>query len=220
MRHAALTWLAFLAMTIGLAISVSPSSAIADTNPKPLRIVAFGDSLVAGYGLRPGEAFPDRLQKALAKKGLAVTVLNSGVSGDTTSGGLARFDWAVPTDVDAVILELGANDMLRGLPPEKAHANLRAILKRIEARGVPALIAGMRAPSNWGRDYQEKFNGMYADLAKEFDAILYPFFLAGVVQRAGLNQADGIHPNAKGVDVIVERILPSVLKLIERVRAS
>ncbi|MEL6291616.1 MAG: GDSL-type esterase/lipase family protein, partial [Pseudomonadota bacterium] len=116
MRHAALTWLAFMAMTIGLAISVSPISAIADTNPKPLRIVAFGDSLVAGYGLRPGEAFPDRLQKALAKKGLAVTVLNSGVSGDTTSGGLARFDWAVPTDVDAVILELGANDMLRGLP--------------------------------------------------------------------------------------------------------
>jgi acyl-CoA thioesterase-1 len=185
-----------------------------------IRIVAFGDSLTAGYGLKPGQAFPDVLQMALRARGHHVEVINSGVSGDTTAAGLARLDWAVGDDADAVILELGANDALRGQPPKETRANLDTILTKLGARRLPVLIAGMRAPENWGSDYRDKFDVIFGELAAKHAALLYPFFLAGVATDPKLNLSDGLHPNARGIGIIVERILPKVEALIDRAKQA
>ncbi len=186
----------------------------------PLRIVVLGDSLAAGYGLPAGEAFPKRLEEALAAKGHRVAVENAGVSGDTASGGLARVDWSVPDGTDAVIVELGANDALRGIDPRVTRDALDAILHRLGERKIPVLLAGMRAPRNMGRAYVDAFDAIYPTLAEKHGAVFYPFFLDGVAVERSLNQADGIHPTAAGVAVIVSRILPKVEELISRAQAG
>jgi acyl-CoA thioesterase I len=185
---------------------------------RPVKIVALGDSLTAGLGLPGDAAFPARLQRALAQKGIAAEIVNAGVSGDTTADGRSRLDWSVPDDTDAVILELGANDALRGIDPAQTRANLDAILKRLTARKLPVLLAGMRAPPNLGAQYTQAFDAIYPDLAAAYGTILYPFFLDGVAADRSLNQGDGLHPTAAGVDVIVAKILPQVEELISRVR--
>jgi len=177
---------------------------------KPIKMVVLGDSLSAGYGLSGPAAFPIRLQKALQTKGIAVDMINAGVSGDTSSGGRDRLDWSVPPGTQAVILELGANDALRGTDPKVTRAALSDILTQLKARGVSVLLCGMLAPPNYGVDYADRFNAIYPDLAKSFGVPLYPFFLEGVVTEAKLKQPDGLHPTAEGVDVIVKNILPSV----------
>jgi len=187
---------------------------------KPVHIAAFGDSLTAGFGLPAGSDFASRLEAALQRKGHAVRITNAGVSGDTTSGGVARFDWAVPNDTDAVILELGANDALRGISPEIARTNLDKILAKLKARDIAVLIAGMRAPANWGEEYVEQFDAIFPALAKKHDALLYPFFLEGVIDKPNLKLEDALHPNQAGVDEIVRRILPSVERLIAEARAG
>jgi acyl-CoA thioesterase I len=184
-----------------------------------LTIVALGDSLTAGYGLNGNAAFPARLQAALRARGhTGVSIVNAGVSGDTTSGGLQRLDWSVPQGTDAVIVELGANDALRGVDPKVTKAALDRILARLAARHIPVLLAGMKAPRNMGPDYVRAFDAIYPALASTHQVVFYPFFLAGVAADPKLNQADGLHPNAAGVDVIVTRMLPSVEKLIGRAR--
>jgi acyl-CoA thioesterase-1 len=185
---------------------------------RALRIVALGDSLTAGYGLAADDAFPVKLQRALAAKGIAAEIANAGVSGDTTSGGLARLDWSVPDGTDAVILELGANDALRGVDPKVARGALEALLRRLGERHIPVLLCGMLAPRNMGADYAAPFDAIYPDLARKYGAILYPFFLDGVATDPKLNQRDGLHPTAAGVDVIVARILPAVERLVAQVR--
>jgi acyl-CoA thioesterase-1 len=184
-----------------------------------VRIVVLGDSLVAGFQLKVSDAFPAQLERALKAKGHAVEVINAGVSGDTTANGLERLQWAIADRTDAVILELGANDALRGLDPGRAKANLEQIIATLKARGIEVLLAGMVAPRNLGEDYMRVFNGMYAELAQKHGLILYPFFLDGIALDANLNLGDGIHPNAKGVAEITKRILPTVEELIARVRA-
>ena len=185
------------------------------------RVVAFGDSLTAGYGLPVEEGFVPQLQAWLQAHGADVEVVNAGVSGDTTSGGLARVDWVLGEGADLVILELGANDMLRGVAPSVARENLDAILAKITGRGIRVLIAGMLAPPNYGEAYRAEFDGMYPALAQKYGAELYPFFLAGLGQADGLVafygllQDDGMHPNAKGVKLIVEDIGPVVLAALE-----
>jgi acyl-CoA thioesterase I len=177
---------------------------------KPLKMVVLGDSLSAGFGLPAAAAFPERLQKALRAKGIAVDIINAGVSGDTTSGGRDRLDWSVPEGTRAVVLELGANDALRGIDPAVTRAALSDILMRLKARNIAVLLCGMLAPPNYGRDYSARFNAIYSDLAKSFGVPLYPFFLEGVASETRLNQRDGIHPTAEGIDVIVKNILPTV----------
>lgn len=207
--------LALAAIVAGAALA----PAAAQTG-RPVKVVAFGDSLTAGLGLPADAAFPARLQRALIGKGLAVDVINAGVSGDTSTDGLARLDWSVQDDADAVILELGANDALRGIDPKLTRAALDAILRRLAARRVPVLLAGMRAPPNMGADYTRAFDAIYPDLAAAYGVLFYPFFLDGVAAERGLNQGDGLHPTAAGVDVIVERLLPQAEELIARVRAA
>jgi acyl-CoA thioesterase-1 len=181
---------------------------------EPVRILALGDSLTAGYNLPASEAFPVKLEAALKAKGHQVTVINAGVSGDTTAGGLARLDWALADRPQAAIVELGANDMLRGLDPGQTFANLDAILGKLKGQGVRVLLAGMKAPPNLG-PFAGEFNAVYPKLADKHKIDLYPFFLDGVASKADLNQGDGIHPTAKGVDRIVEGILPKVRRLID-----
>jgi acyl-CoA thioesterase-1 len=190
-------------LLIGTAAAQAPAS-------KPIKLVVLGDSLSAGHGLPADAAFPVRLQKALKDKGIMVDMVNAGVSGDTTSGGLARLDWSVAEGTQAVILELGANDALRGIDPKIPRAALEQILTRLKARNITVLLCGMLAPPNFGTDYSAQFNAIYPDLAEAFKVPLYPFFLQGVAGDARLNQSDGIHPTAEGVDVIVKAILPSV----------
>jgi acyl-CoA thioesterase-1 len=184
---------------------------------KTVTLLALGDSLTAGYGLQPSESFPVKLEAALKAKGLDVAVVNAGVSGDTALDGASRLDWALSEDINAVIVELGANDALRGLPPEQAEQAIDGILTRLKAKGLPVLLIGMRAPPNLGPEYQARFDGMYAALAAKHGVLLYPFFLEGVAADVTLNQADGLHPNPAGVDVIVSRLLPSVMQLIAKV---
>jgi acyl-CoA thioesterase-1 len=200
------------ALAFAAVLALIPHAAVART----LRLVALGDSLTAGFGLPPGKAFPDRLEAALRAKGFDVKVINAGVSGDTAADGLARYDWAVPRDADALIVELGANDMLRGLKPEAAKATLAAILDKARAAHLPTLIAGMRAAPNLGPEYDRAFDAIYPALAKAYHVPLYPFFLDGVAGDPKLNQPDGEHPNAEGVEVIVERILPAVEGLLKQ----
>jgi acyl-CoA thioesterase I len=192
-----------------------PSSARAEA-VKPLRIVAFGDSLTSGYGVKPGKSFPSQLQKALHAKGHDVVVANAGVAGDTTAAGLARLAWSVPDNTDAVILELGANDALRGIDPRETRANLQKVIAALKKRGIPILLAGMRSPPNWGDDYTQSFDSIFPELAAEHGLVFYPFFLDGVVLDTKLNQNDGMHPTGRGIAEIVKRILPSVEELIAR----
>jgi acyl-CoA thioesterase-1 len=184
---------------------------------KTLQVVALGDSLTAGYGVPPGRAFPEVLQKALRAKGYDVEVANAGVSGETAEDGLARFDWSVPAGTDALIVELGANDMLRGLPPEGAKAALAEILEKAKAAKIATLLTGMRAAPNLGPDYVKTFDAIYPDLAKTFGVDLYPFFLEGVAADPKLNQKDGLHPTGEGVEKIVAAMLPAVEKLLAKV---
>ena len=206
-----------LAMLL-LAIAVFAGPACAAD--RPVKIVALGDSLTAGLGLSADAAFPAKLAQALQKKGVAVSIANAGVSGDTASGGLARLDWSVPPGTDAVILELGANDMLRGVDPKITKAALGEILDKLAARHIPVLLAGMQAMRNLGSDYARQFDGIYPVLASTHPVVFYPFFLAGVAGDPKLNQGDGMHPTAAGVDVIVERMLPKVEALIAQARAA
>jgi acyl-CoA thioesterase-1 len=183
---------------------------------EPIRIVALGDSLTAGYGLEAAESFTRQLEAALKARGHDIVIVDAGVSGDTASDGLARVDWSVGEDADAVIVELGANDALRGVDPAITRAALDGILARLRERGLPVLLAGMLAPPNMGAAYGAEFNPIYPQLAAEHGAILYPFFLDGVAAEAGLNQPDGIHPNAEGVAVIVGGMVPAVEALIKQ----
>lgn len=196
-------------LVLGFALMTSvPVSA--DAAAKPVKIVVLGDSLSAGLGLPGAAAFPARLQNALRDNGIDADIANAGVSGDTSSGGRDRLDWSVPEGTEAVILELGANDALRGTDPAVTRAALSDILTRLKARGIAVLLCGMVAPPNYGSDYSARFNAIYPDLAKAFAVPLYPFFLEGVAADARLNQADGLHPTAEGVEVIVRNILPTV----------
>jgi acyl-CoA thioesterase I len=201
------------AAAFAAALALIPHAAAART----LRLVAFGDSLTAGYGLSPGKAFPDRLEAALRAKGWDVKVVNAGVSGDTAADGLARYDWSVPQDADALIVELGANDMLRGMKPKATKTTLAAILEKARAAHLPVLLAGMRAAPNLGGEYAGEFAAIYSDLAKTYDVSLYPFFLDGVAGDPKLNQPDGLHPNHDGVEIIVQEILAPVEALLKQV---
>jgi acyl-CoA thioesterase-1 len=182
--------------------------------PSETVIVALGDSLTAGYGLPQDQSFPAQLEAALKARGHNVRVVNAGVSGDTATAGLQRLDWAIPDDADAVIVELGANDALQGLPPERTKATLAKIIEALQAKNMPVLLAGMEAPRNLGKDYVESFGAMYPDLAAQYDVILYPFFLEGAALSDNLMLKDGIHPNGEGVAVIVENMLPKVEELL------
>ena len=187
---------------------------------RPVKIVVLGDSLSAGLGLPADAAFPARLAQALNAKGIAVSVANAGVSGDTASGGLGRLDWSVPDGTDAVIVELGANDALRGIDPKLTKTALDTILNKLKERHIAVLLAGMEAPRNMGSDYVKAFDAIYPALASIHPVAFYPFFLDGVATDPNLNQGDGLHPNVAGVDVIVARMLPQVEELIARVRAA
>jgi len=197
-------------MTAATASAQTQAAAEAKPINKPIKMVVLGDSLSAGLGLSASAAFPQRLQKSLKANGIAVDMINAGVSGDTSSGGRDRLDWSVPDGTEAVILELGANDALRGTDPAVTRAALSDILTRLKARKIAVLLCGMVAPPNYGSDYSARFNAIYPDLAKSFGVPLYPFFLEGVAADAKLNQADGMHPTAEGVDVLVKNILPTV----------
>ena len=204
-------------MMLGLAVAMRVS--VAAANDRPVRIVVLGDSLTAGLGLRADETFSVKLERALRAKGLAVEVANAGVSGDTASNGLARLDWSVPEGTDAVIVELGANDMLRGINPKVTRQALAEIVRRLAVRHMAVLLAGMRAAPNLGPDYGRTFEAIYSDLAARYDLLLYPFFLDGIAAAARFNQGDGLHPTAAGVDAIVARILPKAEELAARARS-
>ncbi|MGN6309515.1 MAG: arylesterase [Xanthobacteraceae bacterium] len=210
----------FVAMAVLMFAAGTAQAQTPTVGAKPLKVVVLGDSLSAGYGLPAGAAFPARLQIALRAKGIAVDIDNAGVSGDTSSGGLGRLDWSVPDGTDAVIVELGANDALRGIDPDVTRKALGEIVQRLQARHISVLLCGMLAPPNYGADYAARFNAIYPDLAKQFGVSLYPFFLDGVAADAALNQADGMHPTAAGVDRIVERILPTVETFLGTVRTA
>jgi acyl-CoA thioesterase-1 len=203
-----------------IAVWLLPAAALGAADSAPLRILAFGDSLVHGYGLAADESFPIQLERALEREGHRVQVLNGGNSGDTTAAGLARLDWALADRPDLAIVELGANDGLRGIDPGETYRNLDAIVKRLKAEGIAVLLAGMLAPRNLGADYVEAFDAVFPRLAEVHGVALYPFFLDGVAMRPELNQADGLHPNAAGVALMVERILPSVVRLIDALAES
>jgi acyl-CoA thioesterase-1 len=201
------------AAAFALVLALIPHVAAART----LRLVALGDSLTAGYGLPPGKAFPNRLEAALRAKGWDVEVINAGVSGDTAADGVARYDWSVPQDADALIIELGANDMLRGQSPVGTKAALATILDKARAAHLPTLLTGMQAAPNLGPDYGGEFAAVYTALVKTYGVQLYPFFLEGVASDPQLNPPDGLHPNAEGVEIIVKKILPSVEALLKQV---
>ncbi len=204
---------------IALPAALRAETPSAGPSQTPIKLAVLGDSLTAGYGLPLEAAFPVRLEKALRAKGLKVDVLNAGVSGDTTTGGRDRLDWSIPDGTDAVIVELGANDALRGVDPAVTRAALEDIIKRLQARKMSVMLAGMYAPPNYGSDYAAKFDPIYPDLAKSYGIPLYPFFLDGVAADKKLNQADGMHPTAEGVDAIVQRIVPAVETFLTNVSA-
>ena len=206
------------AVLVTIACVFSP--VFAGATEKPAKIVVLGDSLSAGYGLAGQDAFPSKLGIALKAKGIDAEIINAGVSGDTATGGLDRLGWSVPDSTDAVIVELGANDALRGVNPSVTKKALGEILGKLKARNIPVLLAGMLSPPNMGADYVKEFNAIYPALAQQYGALLYPFFLDGVAAEATLNQRDGMHPNSNGVDIIVQRILPKVEELIGRVKTA
>jgi acyl-CoA thioesterase I len=197
--------LAVTALALAGFIAAPAIPAVAQ-NSVPLKIVAFGDSLTAGYGLPAQETFPARLERALKARGHNVEIENAGVSGDTTSGGLSRLDWSIADGTDAVIVELGANDMLRGVDPKVTRQALDDILAKLKARNIPVLLAGMRAAPNLGADYANAFETIFTDLASKYDVVFYPFFLDGVAAQARLALRDGMHPNAAGVEKLIARV--------------
>lgn len=197
-------------LMLGLMTIATTPSLQAQPVTKPAKLVVLGDSLSAGLGLAAQDAFPAKLKKSLKNKGIDVDMINAGVSGDTSSGGRDRLDWSIPDGTDGVIVELGANDALRGVDPAVTRAALTDIVQRLKARKIAVMLCGMLAPPNYGADHAARFNSIYPDLAKTFDVPLYPFFLDGVAADAKLNQADGIHPTAEGVDIIVANIMPMV----------
>ncbi|WP_271202332.1 arylesterase [Methylopila turkensis] len=207
------------ALTVAALASVILRSGPAAAQSRPIRLVALGDSLTAGYGLGPREGFAPRLETALRARSHDVRVANAGVSGDTAEAGAQRVDWSVPDGTDGVIVELGANDMLRGLDPARTRAALTRILDRLKQRNIPAMLAGMRASPNLGADYVRRFDSIYPDLARERGLVLYPFFLEGVVGDRTLNLQDGIHPTARGIDIVVEKITPSVERFLAEIAA-
>lgn len=206
------TGLALAGVIVMAVVSAAAQSAT------PLKVVAFGDSLTAGYGLPAQDTFPARLERALKNKGHNVEIENAGASGDTASGGLSRLDWSIQDGTDAVIVELGANDMLRGVDPKVTRQALDDILARLKARNIPVLLAGMRAAPNMGAEYGGAFESIFDDLAKKYDVVFYPFFLDGVAAQTTLALRDGMHPNAAGVETIVNGILPKAEELIARVK--
>lgn len=201
---------------------VNPVVALSGAGPlaegsRPLVLTVFGDSLTAGLGLPADQAFPARLQARLVQKGYSVETLNAGVSGDTTAGGLSRLEWTLEQNrPDALILALGANDMLRALDPKLTRGNLEAMLEILKKHDIPVLLAGMRSFRNLGAVFGDSYQDMYEDLADDYDAVYYPFFLEGVATDAALNQDDGLHPNASGVEKMVDNILPDVMELLEK----
>jgi len=212
----------FKTILLNLALLMAIASG-AEAAERSIRILALGDSLTSGYGLPNGAAFPDVLQRALNTQHVNVTVINAGVAGDTSSDGLARLDWTLsdPKSMpDAAIVELGANDALRGLPPAQMERNLDAILAKLKMRNIPVLLAGMKSPRNLGPAYATEYDAVFARLSKKYNTLLYPFFLDGVVLDRALIQPDGLHPNARGLDVIVKNITPSVIKLMQQVSAK
>jgi len=215
-REACGTWFVTgLALFAMLSVGLITTSATAQD---PVRIVAFGDSLTAGYGLLAGDAYPVKLEAALRARGYNVSIANAGVSGDTTAAGLARVDYSVPPGTQAVILELGANDMFQGVPPAAIRHNLEAIIQKLRARHIEVMLAGMYATRNLGKQYYTAFDSIYRDLAQKYGLVFMPFFLDGVVGKQALNQADGIHPTAAGIELVVKKSLPAVESLIHRVR--
>jgi acyl-CoA thioesterase-1 len=216
MKSAA-AWVALFVASLPLFLAASLG---AQAEPRAPVIVALGDSLTAGLGLPQSEAFPAQLQAALKARGRDVTVIDAGVSGDTAAAAALRLDWALPENADAVIVELGGNDALQGIPPEGTKAALAKIIEAVQARGLPILLAGQEAPRNMGKDYVEAFSAIFRDLAARYDVLFYPFFLEGVALNDALMQPDGLHPNAKGVARIVENILPKVEELLARVAAK
>jgi acyl-CoA thioesterase-1 len=200
----------FLAFCLGLLLAFSPLQA------QSLRILALGDSLTAGLGVDPADAFPAKLEAALKARGHDIVITNAGVSGDTSTAGAERLDWALGDPVDAVIVELGANDALRGIDPEQTEKALDRILTEIKKRNLPVLFAGMLAPRNLGPDYGKKYDALFPRLAQKHGVLFYPFFLDGVAADPALNQPDGLHPNSKGVDMIVSRILPITEDLLKQ----
>jgi acyl-CoA thioesterase-1 len=206
--------MSFKVAGLHIAVIVASLMLSVTANARTITLVGFGDSLMAGYQLPPGDGFPEKLQAALKAKGLDVQISNAGVSGDTTTGGLARIDWSVPDGTDGVILELGANDALRGIPPEESEKNLDQMIVRLKERGIAVLLAGMLAPPNMGGDYAARFNPIYEKLAQKHGVALYPFFLDGVAQDAALKLEDGMHPNTKGVEVMVVKMEPAITQFI------
>ncbi len=198
------------AAALGLAVGALPAAAHVPV------VLDFGDSITAGYGLPPEEAFPVRLEAWLHGKGIAAHIVNAGVSGDTTAGGLARLDWALADKPDLVILALGANDALRGIDPATVRDNLDKMIQKIEAAGVKVLLVGMLAPPNWGEEYERAFDRIFPELARARHVPLYPFLLEGVAMKPEFNQSDGLHPNERGVGVLVDRIGPVVEGLLAR----
>jgi acyl-CoA thioesterase-1 len=205
---------------LGVALAGPAHAAAAAKPAPPVRILVLGDSLIQGYGLPPGQDFPNQLERALRAKGVNVEVINGGVSGDTSAGGMARVAWSLSDRPDAVIVEFGGNDALRGLAPSDTQRNIASILNTLRARKIPTLLAGAKSPRNMGADYTREFDAVFPRLAKNYGVLFYPFFLDGVAANRALNQRDGIHPNEKGVAIIVRRITPAVLKLIAQARAK
>jgi acyl-CoA thioesterase-1 len=211
-RICAVAWLLVAATGLGF------EPATAEPAARTIKIVALGDSLTAGFNLPASAAFPARLERALKAKGYPVEIANAGVSGDTTSGGLARLDWSVPEGTEGVILELGANDMLRGIDPKVTRSAIEEIARRLTERRIAVLLAGMRALPNLGVDYVQGFESIYSDIAQKYDLVYYPFFLEGIAGEAKFNQRDGLHPTPAGVDEIVTRMLPKVEEFVARLR--
>ncbi|MQX36592.1 arylesterase [Roseospira navarrensis] len=201
---------------MAVVLTVGVGAAAPAAGAEALRLLVLGDSLTAGYNLPQDKAFPVQLEEALGDAGHEVTVLNAGVSGDTTAGGRARLDWVLAEEPDAAIVALGGNDGLRGLDPAQTREHLTAIVRRLKSEEVQVMIAGMLAPPNLGRDYGEAFNTVFPEVAERTGVLFYPFFLEGVAADPALNQSDGIHPTAEGVSVMVENILPKVERLLEK----
>src|ERR1700741_3101373 len=212
--------LCVLALVLGFAGAGADAAPRANPAAKPVKLLVLGDSLIQGYGLAPGQDFPAQLERALKVRGMNVKVINGGVSGDTSAGGVARIAWSLTDNPDAAIVEFGGNDALRGLAPTDTERNIGAILAALKARHIPVLLAGIKSPRNMGADYTKEFDAVFPALAKKYEVLFYPFFLDGVAVNPALNQRDGIHPDEKGVAVIVQRMMPMVMRLVAQARAK